>query len=111
MKLLEFSYSIEYKKGRESTTADALSRKNQSLHVISLATPTWVTDIENSYTNDTHYTSIIQELVINVQAMQHYLVHSGILRYKGRICVGDDTKLRNKILSSLHTFAIGGTQG
>jgi hypothetical protein len=65
MKLLEFTYSIDYKKGRENTASDALSRKD---HAISLATPAWVTDIEHSYLNDTHYTSIIQQLAINANS-------------------------------------------
>jgi hypothetical protein len=35
-------------------------------------------------------------------------VHSGILRYKGKICVGSSIDLRTRILDSLHASAIGG---
>jgi hypothetical protein len=41
----------------------------------------------------------------------HYTLHTGILRYKGRICVGKDEQLKTNILSSLHSSAIGGQSG
>jgi hypothetical protein len=75
MTLLEFNYSIEYKKGQENRVADALSRKDQSISAISSTTPAWVVDIENSYINDSHYTDIIQQLLVNENSIQHYTVH------------------------------------
>jgi hypothetical protein len=39
LKLLEFNYKIEYKKGVENVVADALSKKEQSVLAISTATP------------------------------------------------------------------------
>jgi hypothetical protein len=108
MKLLEFSYSIEYKKWAENKVADALSRKEQQLNAISSVTLAWITDIEQSYVNDTHYTSLIQQLLVNDQSVLNYSVHTGILRYKGKICIGNNITLKNKILSSMHSSAIGG---
>jgi hypothetical protein len=39
MKLLEFNYTIEYKKGAENRVANALSRKEHSVLAISSAVP------------------------------------------------------------------------
>jgi hypothetical protein len=111
LKLLEFDYQIEYKKGKENVVADALSRKEQEISAISSASPTWVIDIETSYADDAYYTYIIQKLLINPLVVPHYSVHSGILRYQGKICIGNSLELKTKILSSLHSSAIGGHSG
>jgi hypothetical protein len=88
LELLKFNYIIEYKKGKENKVADALSRKETNLVAISSATPAWVVDIEASYSRDQYYTYLIHKLLIDTQAVPDYPVHSGILRYKGRICIG-----------------------
>jgi hypothetical protein len=99
MKLLEFNYTIEYKKGVKNAVVDALFRKNHSVLAITSSTPSWISDIEQHYGQDETYTQIIQQYLINTEAIPHYSVHVGILRYKGKIC------------SSLHSSPIGGHSG
>jgi hypothetical protein len=111
MKLLEFKYTIEYKKGVENIVADALSQQEPAVSAISCVTPSWITDVENSYSQDTTYKSIIEQILINSQMLPHYSIHAGVLRYKGRICVGDNADLKKNILTSLHSSAIGGHSG
>jgi hypothetical protein len=65
LKLLEFNYSIEQKKGKENKVVVALSRKDTHLMAISSAAPTWVADIEASYSGDQYYTDLIQKLLID----------------------------------------------
>ena len=54
LRLLEFNYIIEYKKGKENKVADALSRRSLKTMAISMAVPTWIEAVENSYANDDH---------------------------------------------------------
>jgi hypothetical protein len=60
MKLLEFNYIIEYKKGVENKVVDALPRKDMSASAISTTTPSWATDVEESYIGDPLYTRMLQ---------------------------------------------------
>jgi hypothetical protein len=99
---LEFNYTIEYKKVVENVVTDALSRRDNTVMTISLAIPAWISEIEDSYNNDEYYTSLLQQLLVKADVIPHYSVHTGILRYKGKICIGSNSDLRHKSFSSLH---------
>lgn len=92
---------MEYKKGKENQTADALSGVNngEQLHVISAAIPVWVTEILNSYEQDNYCKELIMKLSLSPQAELNYTLKGGILRY---------TELRQQIIKSFHTLALGG---
>jgi hypothetical protein len=95
LKLLEFDYVIEYKKGIENKVADALSRKYQeetdsqpnkcSLQctALSLAIPAWTAKVFDSYKTDTTCQKLLTELAIDKTSNPKYTLNSGILRYKG----------------------------
>jgi hypothetical protein len=110
LKLLEFNYIIEYKKGQDNRVADALSRKDQ-LMAITTVTPTWVEDIETSYDSDAVCKQLIAQATAGTTLPVHYTFHSGILRYKGRISVGNDNLLKNKLLETFHSSPLGGHSG
>jgi hypothetical protein len=72
LKLLEFTYEIEYKKGKENIVADALSQQFQdedrdeeasktlqcNAHTV-VTIPTWLLDVQNSYTDDAHCLKLV----------------------------------------------------
>jgi hypothetical protein len=117
LKLLEFDFSVQYKKGKENKAADALSRQYQpeesaeSCLPVALAVPTWATDITKSYEGDNEYTRILQEVTINADSHPHYTAQSGVLRYKGKVCIGSATNLKQQIFDSIHSSAFGGHSG
>jgi hypothetical protein len=54
LKLLQFNYTIEYKKGKENKAADALSRRDSNLLSLTVIQPTWTESVEHTYIQDTH---------------------------------------------------------
>nr|KYP74091.1 Retrovirus-related Pol polyprotein from transposon 17.6 [Cajanus cajan] len=118
VKLMEFDFSIEYKHGHENVAGDALSRivhvedyvecKNLTTHQLQFDL---VDRIKNSWVSDVNIQKLISELEINAASHKHHTWHSGELRRKGKLLVGNDLKLRSDLLNWLHCSAIGGHSG
>ena len=100
LKLLEFDFTIDYKKGSENVAADALSRQFQqddegdqdieepaTCLATTTAIPTWALDITASYSDDNHCKQLLQALAVAPDSHPNFSTQSGILRYKGRIYI------------------------
>ncbi|KAL8159085.1 hypothetical protein V2J09_000622 [Rumex salicifolius] len=94
-KLLGLSYSIVYKKGSENKVADALSRRDE-VCAITAVEPQWMMDIVSSYESDQHAAQLIASTAI--ASSQNYTLTKGVLRFKGRIYVGNATSLRSHLM-------------
>jgi hypothetical protein len=111
-KLLGLQYKIQYRPGSENCVADALSRRvDAECQAVSAVVPQWLTHVQTSYDKDPEALSLIAKLSLDPTAAPHFILKEGILRYKGRIWLGDDPELKNKVLSTLHTSTIGGHSG
>lgn len=110
MKLLEFDFTIQYKKG--ITNKDALSRKFQKIFSMSHAIPIWAQELADSYQSDPHFKPILEKLLLHPPgADSDYTLSAGILRNKGVIAVGNNTSLSDKLLTTLHSSPVGGHSG
>jgi Integrase zinc binding domain len=119
--LLGFDYEIEYKKDIDNKVIDALSRRDghscqfyptsTELFSLSEIIPQWVCDIKLSYVDDGWIKGL--QLKLNSPSTQnhHLTSHQGILRKKGRICVGGTSPWRQQLLRELHDSSIGGHSG
>lgn len=54
---------------------------------------------------------MIAKLAINAKAVPNFVFQYGLLRYKGRIWIGQDPSLQSRIVSALHCAAVGGHSG
>lgn len=112
IKLLELDYVVEYKRGKENTVADALSRKFLSLMSMSTITPKWMSEVQKSYITDPLTKDLLQQYSITPPELDsNYTLKAGILRYKGKIVLGNDKDLKDKVMTALHASAVGGHSG
>jgi hypothetical protein len=113
LKLLEFDYAIDYKKGKENRAADALRRRDNSTQLMSIIVlkPAWIDTVEASYISDAHFQEELQKLAVKPDPTSPFTLHVGILRYHGRIYIGDDKTLKTQLMESMHASAIGGHSG
>jgi hypothetical protein len=113
-KLMGLQYKILYKKGILNGAADALSRKppdSSQLMTVTTVQPTWLAAVQASYDEDTHAQNLLQKLAVAPLADENYTLDHGILRYKGRILVGNDEQLQTRIISAFHDSPQGGHSG
>jgi hypothetical protein len=118
LKLLDFDYEIQYKKGKENAVAYALSRQFQqeegdnaaplshstkTCQAISVLVPTWLEDVTDSYQDDERCLKLLQDLALNKDSHPKFTLQSGILRYQGRIYIGSATDLRTKNFHAFHS--------
>jgi hypothetical protein len=67
--------------------------------------------VTNSYTNDPELTSLLQQLAIHSPDAKGYSLEHGIIKYKGRMVIGDNLALQTKLISQLHDTPVGGHSG
>ncbi|WVZ88489.1 hypothetical protein U9M48_035006 [Paspalum notatum var. saurae] len=113
-RLLGLQYRVIYKKGAENRAADALSRYSfptSECSALVTCEPQWIKEIVDSYHQDPQATLLLAKLAIDPAAVPHYTLSNGVLRYHGRIWIGAVPSLHNKLISALHSSAIGGHSG
>jgi hypothetical protein len=113
-KLVGLQYKIIYKPGASNQAANALSiHPSPSTHVnaISSVTPTWLADVVAGYDQDPAALKLIQELLLAPDSHPPYTLADGILRLRGRIWIGANPPLQQRLISVVHNSAVGGHSG
>ena len=108
--LIVLQYKVVYKKGTDNSAADALSRSHSPAEflAISSSTPSWLSEVEHSYSSDAFVTATIAQLSIDPTVVSHFSFHNGLLRYKNKIWVGSDSALQQKLITAFHNSPMGG---
>jgi hypothetical protein len=108
--LMGYNYKIEHKKGKENRVVDALSRRPQTPHLlsVSIVVPLWINDVLSGYTNDGKCKELEEQLRINAASAPNFTLTNGIIMYKKKIYVGSTTDLRRQLITSFHDSTLGG---
>lgn len=106
-------YIIQYRRGKENVVADASSRRNETAacQAITTVVPEWMGELEASYDQSEWLQGILTQLAIQPTAIAYYTLSNGLIRYKGRLVVGDDSALKERIVGALHASPVGGHSG
>lgn len=64
----------------------------------------------DSYEGDAFAQELLTKLSVDPVAVSHFSFKDGLLRYKGRLWVGNDPALRHQLLQALHSSPVGATQ-
>jgi hypothetical protein len=113
-KLFGYDYEIIYKKGEDNVVADALSRKYEdegSLFSLSFIVPDWLQAVRQEWLQEPKSLHLIQQLQNKAPAPLGYSWLQDELRYKGRLYLNKQSKLKSTVLSELHATATAGHSG
>ena len=73
--------------------------------------PYWCQEVSASYEVDVTAKELLQQLVVNPTAKPGYTLVNGIIRYQGRMVLGNDKRLKHKVIDALHNSPVGGHSG
>lgn len=111
-KLVGLQFEFKYKRGIDNGAADSLSRVGHLLATqVSSCRPDWLQEVLNSYTTDPVMTTLLQELAVHSPNERGYSLDHGLIKYKGRLVIGENSALQTKLIATLHDSAIGGHAG
>lgn len=97
-----------YMKGAESKAADVLSRRDAKVSAISVATPVWLEVVVQGYQSDESMKEILLRCNESEDPTSDYSVRDRVILYKGRVWVGANTAMQQKLLHAIHASATGG---
>lgn len=120
-KLMGLQFKIQYKRGTENKVIDALSRRPDlradteqvemnEMNALTTAIPIWIEQLVQGYQTDEQAKHILADLMLGKQPDNFALVN-GIIKFKGKIFLGNNKQLQQKIMQTLRTGAMGGHSG
>ncbi|KAL0542645.1 hypothetical protein IC582_008834 [Cucumis melo] len=113
-KLLGYSFEVVYKPGVENRAADALSRKPEEVQLFGLSIPVTVDldVIKREVSQDSKYKEIVRQLEHGEELqVDGYSLQKGMLMYKSRLVIVQQSSLKPVILETFHNSAVGGHSG
>ena len=117
-KMMGLQFTIVYRKGVENRVADALSCRPLDtstdagvLTAVSTVQSTWLQDIVAGYQDDPSAKAKLQQLALHPEGVDGYILKDGVIKHKGRIWLGFNPTMQERVVDALHASATGGHSG
>uniref|UniRef100_A0ACD5ZDX5 Uncharacterized protein n=1 Tax=Avena sativa TaxID=4498 RepID=A0ACD5ZDX5_AVESA len=82
------------------------------LAAISICLPSWLTEVQQGYISDPLTQKLLTQRAANPpEGPTEFQLEDGILKLRGRVWVGRNEGLQQRILGALHSSAVGGHSG
>ena len=78
---------------------------------LSTVKPLWIQELQKSYDSDPQCQNIISQILLDPAAHQQFEWDKGLLMYNGKLYVGSNNGLRDKLVQTLHASAVGAHSG
>lgn len=93
--------------------ADALSRCTpvSTICALSTCTPAWLDNLVQGYADDPLAQELLVQLALTVENEKGYALTDDVIRYKGRIWLGNNQLAQQHVIQSLHNSVVGGHLG
>jgi len=89
--------------------ADALSRcpaSSPTLLAISSCSPAWQQNLLQGYEEDPEAQQLLSKLAISSPNPQGFSLQDGIIRFKGRVWVGNNLLAQQHVIQALHNSGV-----
>jgi transposase InsO family protein len=73
--------------------------------------PQWVSKVQHSYEVDSVAQTLLAKLRMDPAGSPPYTLRDGLIRYKGRLWIGNDAELHKRLLTAMHSSTVGGHSG
>jgi hypothetical protein len=110
---MDLQYKIVYKKGCTNNAVDALSRC-LALHPVcamSACTPAWIENLIEGYKEDSQAVQLLTELAFTSPNQAGYSLEECIIRFRGRVWIGNNLLAQQHVIQALHSSGVGGHSG
>lgn len=115
-KLVGYNYEIHYKLGKDNVVADALSRVNEApvaefCAIISSPSSPLISQLQSFFATNIAGQKLLTKAQDDTKMQQHFTHKSGLLYFKNRLFIPEESGLRLDILQEFHASPLGGHSG
>jgi hypothetical protein len=71
----------------------------------------WLKEVTDGYLEDNFSAQLLTDLSLKANARPPFSLCNGVLKYKGRVWLGNNLEMQNKVIAALHHSPMGGHSG